>query len=62
MSSVNFTRLVSEYRAYSSRELPDRHIFELVDLLDQIFPSLYKADMADPPKCVIFFTNVRGQY
>jgi hypothetical protein len=57
MPSVNFARLVSEYRTYSSRDLPDRHLSELVDLLDQLFPSLYKADMSDPPEYVVYLST-----
>ncbi|KAG8706754.1 hypothetical protein FRC08_000877 [Ceratobasidium sp. 394] len=50
MASAKFTRFLSEYRSLTSkRDNCDRQIVDLANLLDQIFPSLYHANMSDPP-------------
>ncbi|KAG8775477.1 hypothetical protein FRC12_001470 [Ceratobasidium sp. 428] len=49
MASANFPHRMAEYRAYFNRDPLDRDLSDLVDLLDRLFPSLYPANMSDPP-------------
>ncbi|KAG8720534.1 hypothetical protein FRC09_009404 [Ceratobasidium sp. 395] len=48
MSFNDFSRPVYEYRAYSKRDLSDRTLVDLVDLLERAFPPVYRVGMSDP--------------